>query len=209
MIIDLSHLIQEDMPLFSGAESPVIRQLYSVEKDGYKESFIQIQSHIGTHIDAPSHMIAKGKNLNEYSIDKFCGKAFTITVPLESSTIDIDLLKKYKPNYHGCDFILFHTNWSNYWSTPKYMEGFPSLTEEACEYLCRSKIKGIGFDCISADSINSTDYKNHFKILSKDILIIENLCKLDKIALRKVQLHCLPLKYEYSDGAPARVIATL
>ncbi len=36
---------------------------------------IQINSHDGTHVNAPIHGIENGKNLDEYSLDQFCGKA--------------------------------------------------------------------------------------------------------------------------------------
>ncbi len=61
MYIDLSHKLHADMPLYPGTPKPVFEKVRNVKEHGYKESFIQLHSHTGTHMDAPSHMISDGK----------------------------------------------------------------------------------------------------------------------------------------------------
>ena len=76
-------------------------------------------------------------------------------------------------------------------------------------FIITSKKKGIGLDTISVDSIDSTNYSNHLKILGNDILIFENLTNLNQINNDTFVFCALPLKFENSDGAPIRAIAML
>lgn len=73
-IIDLTHFIEEKMPVFPGTEPPRIIQKNTIKKDGFAEKLFTMYSHTGTHIDAPSHMIEGGHSLNDFSIEKFIGK---------------------------------------------------------------------------------------------------------------------------------------
>ena len=41
----------------------------------------------------------------------------------------------------------------------------------------------------------------------RDMIIIENLCNLDKCPKGLFDFACLPLKFENSDGAPVRAVA--
>ena len=73
------------------------------------------------------------------------------------------------------EFVLFKTGWSRFWGTNDYFKNFPTLTKEGVKYLLDFQLKGIGFDAISADPIDSTDYEIHLAILGKGLIIIENL----------------------------------
>ena len=77
-IIDLSHIIEVDMPVFPGTELPAFKETASIEADGYREKKIAICSHTGTHIDAPAHIVAGAKTLDQLPVDTFCGEAFLL-----------------------------------------------------------------------------------------------------------------------------------
>ena len=59
-LIDLSHPLFDGMPVYPGAESPHFETVATVGQDGYAEKRITFFSHTGTHLDAPSHILARG-----------------------------------------------------------------------------------------------------------------------------------------------------
>ncbi|MBU4486382.1 MAG: cyclase family protein [Candidatus Delongbacteria bacterium] len=123
------------------------------------------------------------------------------------STIEKD---DYYENYiSGSEFVLFFTGWGKKWNTDAYFESFPVLTEEATMWLSDFKLKAVGFDCFSIDSLTSTDMKLHKIMLSKDICIIENLNDLDKLPSELFEFYCIPLKIEKADGSPIRAFGMI
>jgi arylformamidase len=66
-IIDLTHLLNSDITVYPGTEKPVFVQANTVEKDGFAEQKMTMYTHTGTHIDAPFHMLANGKSLDQMS----------------------------------------------------------------------------------------------------------------------------------------------
>lgn len=207
-IIDLTHEICSDMPVFPGTEPPIIKRANTFEKDGFREAKITMYSHTGTHIDAPAHMLDNGEYLDDLGIDHFIGNAIVLDYSnLETHLIDVQKLMPYEDKIKKVEFIIIKTGWSKYWGEKRYFEDFPALTEEAANWLAKFSLKGIGIDAISIDSINSKSFSVHKILLSKKILIIENLTNLDSINDEFFVLSILPLKNMDADGSPVRAIA--
>lgn len=205
-IIDLSHVIKEDMPVYPGTAPPQIKAANTIEADGFVEKIISLYSHTGTHIDAPAHIIATGQTLDMLSIDAFIGAALCIEI--SQPKIDLAALKPFQHLITECDFLLFATGWSKYWGTDSYFKEYPVLTEEAARYLCDVNLKGVGFDTISADVEDSRDYPIHSILLEK-MIIIENLTGIEVLANHRFLFSCLPLKLVDADGSPVRAVAIL
>ncbi len=207
-ITDLSHIVHTDMPVFPGTEKPVFKKANTLENDGFKEMKITMYSHTGTHIDAPAHMINNGKYLDDLNVGHFIGKATIIDFSNRNKKlINIESLKQYKERIKNVEFIIIKTGWSKYWGDKKYFGEFPSLTERSAKWLSQFELKGIGIDAISVDNIKSTTFTVHKVLLSKDIIIIENLTNLDAINKNYFILNVLPLKNKNADGSPVRAIA--
>jgi kynurenine formamidase len=209
-IIDLTQTISSGMPVYPGTEPPVIKDATTIEKDGFAEKLLTFFSHTGTHIDAPGHILKDRFTLDEFSADKFVGKGLVIDVTkCSSGIIEKDLLEIHSAEIEGCDFVLFKTGWDKRWGNDTYFIDFPVLSEESSLWLSNFKIKGIGFDCISADSVDAADLTNHKIILNKNLIIIENLCNLDCLNGHLFLFSCLPLKIKNSDGSPVRAVGIL
>lgn len=205
-VTDLSHTINTNMSTYTKDERLEIYDIASIEKDGYNEKLLRICTHAGTHIDAPSHMINKGKTIDEFKIDDFIGIATIIDVS-NLNKIDIEDLIFYRDKINNCDFVILKTDWDKHWGTDKYLQGFPSLTEEAAKWLCSFNIRGIGIDTISIDNFDSIDFEVHNVILSRGKIIIENLTNLNSIKENEFTLVATPLKIENGDASPVRAIA--
>jgi len=207
-VIDLTHTIHADMPVFPGTEPPIFQEANTLEKDGFKETKIILYSHTGTHIDAPAHMLKDGPYLDDLAIGHFIGRATIFDFSHEKiRTIDINRLKQYEKKIRKVEFIILKTGWSEYWGKSEYYEDFPSLSEEAARYLSEFNLKGIGIDVISIDDINSTTFTVHKILMSQNIIIIENLTNLDAIKDEYFILSIMPLKTKHADGSPVRAAA--
>lgn len=205
-IIDLSQLIKEGMPVYPGTEGPKLTQATTVLKDGFAEKLLNMYSHTGTHIDAPCHIYNGEKSLDQFSVEKFVGKAMVIDVENEVE-ISLDILKEKELEIEKVDFILFRSGWDRYWGKEEYFGEFPSLTKEAALWLITKGLKGIGIDAISLDKMADEHLPIHKILLKEDYVFIENLKNLDKLKGKEFIFSCLPLKIEDADGSPVRAIA--
>ncbi|MGM0508695.1 MAG: cyclase family protein [Fusobacteriota bacterium] len=206
--IDLTYEIYPDMPIHPVMEQPVFKKMNTIDKDGFRESKLQMYSHTGTHMDAPAHMIDKGKYLEEFTVGHFMGKAFMVDFcDRNQQHIEISFLKKYKEKIKNAEFLIINTGWSEYWGNPRYYEGFPYLTDEAAKWLTKFDLKGVGIDTISIDGIKSTRFNVHKILLKENIVIVENLENLELIDSHEFIFSAMPLKIKKADGAPVRAIA--
>ncbi len=207
-IIDLTHVMHPNMPVFPGTEKPVFKPANTIEKDGFKETLLSLYSHTGTHIDAPAHMVAGSNSLDQLPVNHFAGKATVLDFSgLESSEISLSNLQKYESKLDCLDFLILKTGWEKHWGTDRYFNGFPYLTGEAAEWLTGFNLKGVGIDAISIDDMKTTTFPVHYHLFRSNMIVIENLANLEGIREEFFIFSCLPLKYENADGSPVRAVA--
>ena len=77
-VLDLTHTISGEMPVYPGTEKPMLTAACTIETAGYRETLLHMYSHTGTHMDAPAHMIARGRTLDSYGVEKFVGPGFVL-----------------------------------------------------------------------------------------------------------------------------------
>jgi arylformamidase len=211
-LIDLSHILNENISVYPDTVPPIFEVSNTVEKDGFTEKKMTMASHSGTHVDAPSHILKDAKSLDQFPLDKFVGKAIVIPCQ-DKEEITLEYLQAYEDKIAQVDFILFFTGWQYKWNTPDYFSDSPTPTREAAQWLTKFKLKGIGIDSFSVDKIISAhivteeNLPNHHILLGKEILLIESLTNLDKLPENVFSFHCLPLKIENADGSPVRALA--
>lgn len=207
-IIDLTHSISPNMPVYPGTEPPIFLQGCAIDETGFLEKKITLYSHTGTHIDAPAHLIKGSKTLDQLPIEHFHGKAFLLRLDnLRSQTISIQELEPYQQTFIQVGFVLIYTAWSQFWGTDKYFSDYPVLSLEAADWLSGFDLKGIGFDTISADKADSQDFPVHKAFLQHDTIIIENMTNLGEIPCNQFIFSCFPLSFEAADGSPVRAVA--
>ena len=109
---DLTHTFKLPLPVYPGEAEPTFVNTTSIEANGYIDIEVTTGLHVGTHIDAPAHMIAGGKLLSDYLLDRFIGRG--VLVDARGKThINHDLLRhvELKPD----DIVLVLTGWSKYY----------------------------------------------------------------------------------------------
>jgi len=194
-VIDLSHLMHSEMPVYPGSELPEFKVIHTIEEEGFRETKMSIYSHTGTHIDASGHMLQNGNFLENMEINSFFGKAIILDFDnRENPLINLGTLLLHREKINKVEFVIIMTGWSKYWGENKYYENYPYLNKEAAEWLSEFNLKGIGIDAISID-------------ISNNMIIIENLTNLEAVKNEYFILSVLPLKYKNSDGSPVRAIA--
>jgi arylformamidase len=199
-LIDLSILINEDTPLYPGDAAPKFEKAGDLEKDGFQDCYVSFNNHIGTHIDAPSHMFKDGKNLSEIPLENFAGRGVCIKV--EDNKFDLEKVKN--ADIQKGDIVLFHTGMSDRLFETDYYKDFPQMPEEIAQYLVGKKVKMVGVDVGGIDH----DFSLHRLLLKKEILIMENLTNLKELGGKEFKVYAFPIKLQI-DGAPVRVVAEI
>ena len=223
-VIDLTHTIHDEIQIYPGDPIPSISRGLTHEKDYCHVDLLKLGSHTGTHIDAPYHFLKDGQRIDEIAVQRFIGNGILIDVSAKS---DRDLIEpgdveRYENEIAQGDFVIFKTGWDKYFGTPKYYL-HPYLSAEGARILVKMGVSLVGIDALNVDptddgSIDSDPSANdlpdeekygypvHDILLGNDILIVENLCNLDKIKQRKGLYSFLPLKLKDSDGSPIRAV---
>lgn len=211
-VVDLTHTISEEMPVYPGTEGPRLTAANTCEKDGFKETLLHMYSHTGTHMDAPAHLFPGRTTLDAFPASHFTGTALIIdcTEPGSGGAITIDFVRRYGAAAAEADFLIFRTGWERYWGKKEYFGDYPCITQETADFLISTRKKGVGLDTISIDPITDTQLHIHRRLLEKnEIVIIENLCNLAQLPSGTFTLCALPMKYDNADGAPVRAIAII
>lgn len=211
-IIDLTHFISEDMPVYPGTEGPKFSPANSYERDGFKETLMTMYTHTGTHMDPPAHLFSGRTTLDQFPITQFVGKALVIDCSdlAEGQNITMGYINRYREIADKAEFLLFYSGWKQYWGTEKYFGHYPCIDGEVASYLVNSNKKGIGLDTIGLDPIADSNLTLHKRLFREnEIIVIENLMNLHLIGNGLFTLCALPLKHVDADGSPIRAIAML
>ena len=121
-VIDLTHTINENMPVYPGTDTPKLTPANTYKKDGFKETFLQMYTHTGTHMDPPVHLYEGKKTLDEFPIDQFIGKAIVIDCRMlkEGEAVTMKNLQLYGDKIDRADFLLFNLGWDKRWGSEEY-----------------------------------------------------------------------------------------
>ena len=209
-VIDLTHTIKADMPVYPGTGTPKLETANTYEENGFRETLVSFYSHTGTHMDPPAHLFAGRTTLDAFPASQFLGRALVIdcTHLREGEAITMKELRKYGGLEDTVDFLLFYLGWDARWGKDSYFDEYPCIDEEVLRHILDGSYKGIGFDVIGLDPIADENLPRHKALFrEKDIVNIENLTNLGQCGTEPFWFACLPMKIEGSDGAPVRAIA--
>jgi kynurenine formamidase len=194
--------IVEGMPFNPDHFPPEITRYAEIDTRGWRATTLLLDSHLGTHIDAPSHFLPNGIHLDQVPLEQLVGPAQVVRLPglREGEAISADRLPSIeRPR------ILLATDWWRHADDPElYFRRFPYLSEAAAASLLHSGVRLVGIDGPSVDY----DGKTHILLLSGGSVIVENLLHLDQIP-DLCFISILPLPIVGGDGSPVRAIAEI
>lgn len=208
--MDLTHTIKENMPVYPGDDTPKLIPVSTYEKDGFKETLLEMYSHTGTHMDTPAHIFAGRTALDEFPIEQFIGRALVIDCRdlEEAQFISMECINKVLDRAKKADFLLFNLGWDKRWGTDSYFGDYPCINDEVLDFIINGDYKGIGFDVMGLDPISDVNLPRHKRLFQDtDIINIENLKNLDLCGSDLFYFSCFPLKIENCDGSPIRAVA--
>ena len=166
------------------------------EQNSFTTSELELLSHTGTHVDAPSHLFTSAKSIDQISLDSLVGEAIVVeTLPDGNLSLHSNTQGK---------IILLKTGESTYLSKRVYRDKFLVPNAIEIKKLINANIKAIGIDTFSIDN-SETEVINHHLLFKASIPIIEGLNLYD-ISSGEYFCVCLPLKLQGLDGGPARAI---
>ena len=205
--ISVPFKVDEPMPFFpTDPQGPSVTRIFDRTKgDPVTMSQININSHNGTHIDAPFHFMADGTTIDMMPLDTTIGPARVIEI---NDPVSIKLEEVEPYNIKEGERILFKTRNSSYaYKTTDFVDDYVYCTNEVAYFLKDKKIRLVGVDYITIG--NQKDLENikivHETLLENGIYIIEML-NLDGVKPGTYEMVCLPLRMEKGDAGPCRAI---
>ncbi len=200
-LTDLTMPIAAGMPFNPDHFPPEIVPYADLSTHGWRASKLVLDSHLGTHIDAPYHFIEGGETVDALDLAVLIGAAQVVhlTDMGEHAAITPDHLP---PIHH--QRILLHTGWSERaLGDPTYFNAYPYLTVDTARALADQGVRLVGVDCPSVDYDPG---ETHRALLGRGVIIIENLAHLERLPT-SCAMTALPLPIQRGDGSPARIVA--
>lgn len=201
--IDLSYEIEHQMAVYPGDDELKLYRNRFLNRDYYNDTKLETGMHVGTHIDAPSHLLNKDRFICDYPVEKFIGNGCLLDVRNEEI---IKLKDEYLDKVQEGDIVLLYTGYDEFFGTDKYFENHPIVDEKLAQFFVDRGVKLIGIDMPSPDQY---PFKVHHKLLENDILIIENLRNLKKLeGVKRFEVMAFPLNIR-AEASLTRVVARI
>ena len=227
-VFDLTMKITPSIRVFPGSPQPSFIPWSRFDVNGYDSEAMFMSTHTGTHVDAPCHFKPGLASIDMIPPDRLVCNATLIRVEKKANQLIEQQDLGDDQIIQGCAVVV-STGWEKRSGNSNYMSENPGLSKQAARYLSRKKVNAVAIDSPSIDAGADTKEKfvAHNILLSSNILVVENLCNLDKIARRKSSsssnsnssatttatttftLIISPLKLGGATGSPARVLALL
>ncbi|MGD0726472.1 MAG: cyclase family protein [Spirochaetia bacterium] len=170
-------------------------------------STVYLWSHVGTHVEAPLHYLAKGSDTAGIPIEKLMGPAIVLDFRAKGldEAITLEDVKKAGSIEVG-DRVMTMTGRHTSYRTPQSHER-PYLTEEAVRWLVEDrKISCLGTDSSGYEVRGVEHHPDHLLITGAEIPVLECLANLTELKSRRFFLIALPVPVVGLDAFPVRAI---
>lgn len=224
-LIDLTHALDSNIPTWDGSCG-----FKSWTTNDYSENLthtkfqcqcLEMNTGIGTHMDAPYHCIKGGKSIADITLKQLVLPLIVIDVSsraganYEISINDIMNFEKTHGTIPPGSLAIGYTGWSKYWNDPiQYRNAdekgelhFPSFSRKAAETLLERDVSGIAIDTLSPDVGVGGVFPVHELILGAGKYLIENVAHAHLLPAIGAYGVVLPLKIFQGAEAPVRFIA--
>jgi Predicted metal-dependent hydrolase len=199
-LIDISHCIEDGMPVYPGDMETRLSKAKELTVDGYNDHRLEIGMHSGTHMDSPMHLTNCSKYISEYPLDSFIGEGCILDVRGQEL---IENRPLYNEIIHENNIVLLHTGYDRFYGTETYYINHPCVSSEFCKMIIDRKVKILGIDC---PSIDRYPFEYHKLLFENGIFILENLTNLEKLLeLGDFEVISLPLAIK-ADSSMTRAI---
>jgi kynurenine formamidase len=208
-LVDLSHPLTEQVPIYPGDPRPRIFTATTVADDGYNLSHVQIGTQTGTHIDAPFHFRDQGATVDRMPLELTVGPCLVVPVPGKAPGERITLAD-LEPHRHRLGpgvIVLFATGWYEHAGTELFF-AHPFLDASVGRVVLGAGVRTIAIDTLNADFTGGDEFPVHDMFADAGGFIAENLAGTgDLTPGLEPLLVLLPLNLVGCDGAPVRAVA--
>ncbi len=202
-MIDITYPISKNIPKWPGSIGISITQHLQMPKEAANLTSIEIDCHLGTHLDAPLHFVHQGKSVDQLDINTLIGNAFVAEIR-GCKVITIAHLEAVVPE--GCQRLLLKTDNQIYWEEKRteFEEDYSAIDAAAASWLVEKGIKLVGIDYLSIQRFHDGP-ETHQVLLEAEVVIVETL-NLESVTPGWYELICLPIKVMGVEGAPVRAV---
>lgn len=203
--IDITFPVSEALPIWPGSVGFSHNWHSKIETGATNNSSsFSIDSHLGTHLDAPMHFVENGKSLIELEISKLIGKAYVAEIRNKNTITAKDLEKIQIPD--DCKKLLLKTDNQIYWKNgiTTFQEDFCSIDKTGAQWIVDKRLDLIGIDYLSIQKFHDGP-ETHQILLQAEVIIVETL-NLGDVFEGVYELICLPLKIKGLEASPVRAI---
>lgn len=212
-IVELSHLIEEEISVYPGFPQPKIETYLShedsrVHYDGKAEFHInqvEFVASTGTYIDSPYHRHKGKRMISDLHLSEL--------VDIPSVIVDHDLRDGRGVQIGDLEVsgkaVLFRTGWSSKWKTDEYYVDPPYLADQTIDYLVSKKPRLVGVDFGNVDNTANPARPAHTKLLGGGILIVESLTNLSAVPSDGFSFNVIPIPIKGISTSPVRAFARL
>lgn len=210
---DLSQPFYDGMPHAAVHPAPAFEPVSDVETDGLGVTQFTAVTHVGTHVDAPCHIVPGGESIDEIPLSRLSGEGVALDVACaDPREIGIEDVEAADGEVRTGDIVLLSTGWGAKYGTDDY-DPHPWLSAALAEWFVDRDVALVGVDTITPDvpaphrPDGWTAYPVHRELLGNGVLIAEHLGNLPAITGRRLEVVGFPIKVRGGDGAQARFAA--
>jgi arylformamidase len=213
-IFDISRSLANDLAPWPG-DTPFHFELKWKMAEGATVNVgaINMGVHNGTHADATFHFDPRGETIERMPLDIYLGDAVVVDLarifsdagnqPDRSRQIRVADLEASAAAIAQTQRLLLKTG---VWKGSKvFPDWIPVIAPEVAGWLREHRVKLIGLDLPSVDSIEAKILVNHHALAAAQIVIVESL-DLSEVAAGVYHFSALPLKITGGDAAPVRAV---
>lgn len=209
-IFDISRALSNDLAPWPG-DTPFHFELKWKMAEGATVNVgaVQMGVHNGTHADATFHFEEGADTIERMPLGIYLGDA--VVADMTQTFVGADRTRQITvADIEPCSDALGKAPRlllkTGVWKEPQiFPDWIPVIAPEVAEWLRTRKVKLLGLDLPSVDSIDAKKLVNHYALAAAQVAIVESL-DLSGIEAGTYHFSALPLRISGGDAGPARAI---
>jgi arylformamidase len=212
--IDLTQTLAEDSPTLPPLHpKPEFEDYATLDADDYNSTLLHLETHCGTHMDAPTHFLSKDeyRTIDKITVDEMVteGVICDFSHKDPGSGVSREELAEQAERYDlsAGDYLIFDCGMAPA-DTDRYLRNFVYPEKGAAEYMVERDIACFAIDALSADKPGAEleEHHVHYTLLPEDILIIEGVANLEAVSAGRYDVIATPIPYANRDGSQIRLL---
>ncbi len=210
MLHDVTMLLYPGMPTWPGEPGPKLEfDKAIVRGDPANVRTLFLGLHTGTHVDAPEHFFPGAGTVEGLAMDVLVGPCTVVDVPGDPHVSAAALEALFPAGRPVPERLLLRTRNSTgpspVWTRDAFQQQYAAVAHDAARWLVDHRVRLVGVDYLSVEPFEAREPLTHRILLGARVVIVEGL-DLRTVPPGPYRLHCLPVRLQGADGAPARVV---